>query len=81
MCVVPGTPAQLGVVAHFFPGLTAIVRAAHRAVFGLAPSTTSQHVSVLKDAGLLLGSAEDQRTCYCVNTERLASMKQLVESL
>ena len=50
-------------------------------VVGLAPSTTSQHVSVLKDAGLLLGSAEDQRTCYCVNAERLALTKQLVARL
>ena len=50
-------------------------------VVGLAPSTTSQHVTVLKEAGLLLGSAEDQRTCYCVNAERLALMKQLVARL
>lgn len=50
-------------------------------VVGLAPSTTSQHVQVLKAAGLLLGSAEEQRTCYCVNPERLAVLKRLVEAL
>ena len=47
----------------------------------LAPSTTSQHVKVLKDAGLVLGSAEEQRTCYCVNADRLAVLKRLVKSL
>ncbi|MCW5623855.1 MAG: winged helix-turn-helix transcriptional regulator [Burkholderiales bacterium] len=47
----------------------------------LAPSTTSQHVKVLKDAGLVLGSAEEQRTCYCVNPDRLAVLKRLVEAL
>jgi ArsR family transcriptional regulator len=50
-------------------------------VVELAPSTTSQHVKVLKDAGLVLGSAEEQRTCYCVNPERLAVLKRLVKVL
>ncbi len=47
----------------------------------LAPSTTSQHVSILKDAGLIRGSAEVQRMCYCVDTERLAKLKQLIQHL
>lgn len=50
-------------------------------VVGLAASTTSQHVKVLKEAGLLLGSAEEQRTCYCVNPDRLAILKRLVKAL
>lgn len=50
-------------------------------VIDLAPSTTSQHVKVLKDAGLVLGAAEDQRTCYCVNPDRLAVLKRLVLAL
>ncbi len=50
-------------------------------VVNLAPSTTSQHVKVLKDAGLVLGSAEEQRTCYCVNPDRVAMLKRLVEAL
>lgn len=47
-------------------------------VVDLAPSTTSQHVKVLKDAGLVLGSAEEQRTCYCINPDRVAMLKRLV---
>lgn len=50
-------------------------------VVGLAPSTTSQHVKVLREAGLVLGSPEDQRTCYCVNAERVAMLKRLVGAL
>jgi ArsR family transcriptional regulator, arsenate/arsenite/antimonite-responsive transcriptional repressor len=50
-------------------------------VTGLAASTTSQHVKVLKEAGLVLGSAEEQRTCYCVNPDRLALLKRLVGEL
>lgn len=48
---------------------------------GLAPSTTSQHVKVLKEAGLILGSSEEQRTCYCVNPECLALLKRWVQAL
>jgi ArsR family transcriptional regulator len=50
-------------------------------VTGLAPSTTSQHVTVLKEAGLVIGSAEEQRTCYCINADRLAVLKRLVGNL
>ena len=48
---------------------------------GLAPSTTSQHVKILKEAGLVTGSADEQRTCYCVNQDRLAVLKRLVKGL
>jgi ArsR family transcriptional regulator, arsenate/arsenite/antimonite-responsive transcriptional repressor len=50
-------------------------------VLPLAPSTISQHVSILKQAGLILGSSDEQRVCYCVNPERLAQLKQLIGAL
>jgi ArsR family transcriptional regulator, arsenate/arsenite/antimonite-responsive transcriptional repressor len=50
-------------------------------VVDLAPSTTSQHVKVLKEAGLVLGSSEEQRMCYCVNPDRLSVLKRLVAGL
>jgi DNA-binding transcriptional ArsR family regulator len=50
-------------------------------VVDLAPSTTSQHVKVLKEAGLVIGSSEEQRMCYCVNPDRLSVLKRLVAGL
>ena len=50
-------------------------------VLPLAPSTISQHVSILKEAGLIEGSADEQRMCYCVNPDRLAELKQLIGDL
>ena len=50
-------------------------------VVGLAPSTTSQHMKILREAGLVLGSPQEQRTCYCVNPRRIVELKSLVESL
>ena len=73
-------PARIRILQHlagrgtcYFGSLSDVVE--------LAPSTTSQHVKVLKDAGLVLGSAEEQRVCYCVNPDRLALLKRMVESL
>jgi ArsR family transcriptional regulator len=50
-------------------------------VLPLAASTISQHVSILKDAGLIEGSADVQRVCYCVNKERLQQLKAAIGAL
>lgn len=50
-------------------------------VLPLAPSTISKHVSILKDAGLIEGSADVQRVCYCVNQERLQQFKRVTAGL
>jgi ArsR family transcriptional regulator len=50
-------------------------------VLPLAPSTISQHVTILKQAGLILGSSDEQRVCYCVNPERIQQLKQLIGML
>jgi len=50
-------------------------------VLPLAPSTISQHVSILKDAGLIEGSSDVQRVCYCVNRERLQQLKLTIGNL
>src|SRR5689334_11516211 len=44
----------------------------------LAQSTVSQHLKVLKEAGLIQGTIEGQHTCYCIDPERMARFKQLV---
>ena len=50
-------------------------------VLPLSPSTISQHVTILKEAGLILGSSDAQRVCYCVNPERIGQLKQLINAL
>jgi ArsR family transcriptional regulator len=37
----------------------------------LAQSTTSQHLAVLRDAGLVCGTTEGTARCYCLNVETL----------
>lgn len=36
-------------------------------VLPLAQSTVSQHLKELKDAGLILGTVEGAKSCYCIN--------------
>lgn len=80
LCKALAHPARVKLLVHlanfggcFFGSLSDVV--------GLAPSTTSQHVSVLKEAGLIMGSSDEKRVCYCINPERLAQLKLLVSSL
>jgi len=75
-----GHPARLKLVKHladhgtcFFGDLSEVLP--------LAPSTISQHVSILKDAGLIEGSSDARRVCYCVRPERLDALRRLLGRL
>ena len=49
-------------------------------VLPLAQSTVSQHLKILKEAGLVMGTVEGPAVCYCVDKKRLASIgKALTE--
>jgi len=46
-----------------------------------AQSTVSEHLRVLKEAGLVRGDIDPPRVCYCVEPPALARLAQLVGSL
>jgi len=50
------------------------------AVLPLAQSTVSQHLKVLKEAGLIRGEIEGPATCYCIDTDNLEWFKSRVNS-
>jgi DNA-binding transcriptional ArsR family regulator len=50
-------------------------------VIGLAQSTVSQHLKLLKAAGLVKGTIEGPRTCYCLDRQVLAEFKAIVRLL
>lgn len=79
MCKALGHPARVRLLKHlvdygncYFGSLTDILP--------LAPSTISQHVTILKEAGLILGSTDEQRVCYCINPERLRQLQAAIGS-
>jgi len=47
----------------------------------LAQSTVSQHLKVLKEAGLVRGEIDGPRVCYCIEPRTLRRLKSLVGSL
>jgi ArsR family transcriptional regulator len=47
----------------------------------LAQSTVSQHLKVLKDAGLIRGEIAGPRVCYCIEPRALRRFRALVGSL
>ena len=47
----------------------------------LAQSTVSQHLKVLKDAGLIRGEIDGPRVCYCVEPRTLRRLRALVGGL
>ena len=48
---------------------------------GLAQSTVSQHLAVLKDAGLIRGEVDGPRVCYCLAPDILRRFKMLAAAL
>lgn len=47
----------------------------------LAASTVSQHLKILKEAGLIKGEVDGPRRCYCVDQAVLRRLKDLVARL
>lgn len=47
----------------------------------LAQSTVSQHLKVLKEAGLIRGDVEGARVCYCIEPRTLRRLRALVGGL
>jgi ArsR family transcriptional regulator len=81
--------ARIKALAH--PARLAIVRALMR-IDGcccgdivrnlpLAQSTVSQHLKILREAGIIRGEISGPRTCYCLDHAALASVAGAMEAL
>ena len=49
-------------------------------VLPLAQATVSQHLKVLKEAGLLRGRIDGPRSCYCLDRDALAAVRLLLDT-
>jgi ArsR family transcriptional regulator len=47
----------------------------------LAQATVSQHLKVLKQAGLIQGEIDPPRVCYCIQPETLKKLQTLVADI
>ena len=46
----------------------------------LSRTTVNQHLKELKDAGLITGTTEGIKTCYCLNLEKIRELKEMSET-
>ena len=47
---------------------------------GLSQPTISQHLKVIKNAGLLKGITKGKNLCYCINTARMEQFQDLLNT-
>ena len=50
-------------------------------VLPLAQATVSQHLKVLREAGLIRGETDGPRSCYCLDAEALAATRAAFDGL
>jgi DNA-binding transcriptional ArsR family regulator len=80
ICKALGHPARIQIVEH--------LKTIDRCICGeivqilpLAQSTVSQHLKVLKAAGLVKGEVAGPRTCYCLDREVLDRFKRTAQQI
>jgi ArsR family transcriptional regulator len=50
-------------------------------VLPLAQSTVSQHLKELLNAGLIQGTVDGPRSCYCINTKAMAKAAEMFKEV
>jgi ArsR family transcriptional regulator len=73
-------PARVAILRHIIANDACFFGNLAEAV-ALAPSTISQHVSVLKGAGLLRDGGTAGRPAYCLNHDRLRRLIDLLGAI
>lgn len=72
-----GHPARVAILQHLFE-INACVCGDLVDKIGLAQPTISQHLKELKHLGLIKGTVEGTRVCYCIDTENWMKMKKVL---
>ncbi len=73
-----GHPARLGIVKVLYQRQTCIGCDIVDEI-GLAQSTTSEHLRILKAAGIITGEIARPRVCYSLNPAALAPLRDFLD--
>lgn len=68
-------PARVAIVQHLLKS-KACVCGDLVDVLPLSQSTVSQHLKAMKSAGIITGSVEPPKVCYCLNMEVLREFRE-----
>jgi ArsR family transcriptional regulator len=80
ICKALGHPARVRIVEHL-KAIDNCICGEIVQILPLAQSTVSQHLKLLKNAGLVKGEVEGPRTCYCLDRDMLERFKHTVGSI
>ncbi len=72
-----GHPARVAIVQHLFKTNSCICGDLVLEI-GLAQATISQHLKELKSLGLIQGTIEGTKVCYCIDAKHWAKMKTII---
>lgn len=72
-----GHPARVAILQHLFK-IDACICGDLVAEIGLSQPTISQHLKELKHLGLIKGSVEGTRVCYCIDVKNWSKMKLII---
>lgn len=72
-----GHPARVAILEQLFT-LDACYCGNLSDEIGLAQPTISQHLKELKNIGLIKGTVEGTKVCYCIDSENWSKMKKLM---
>ncbi len=75
-----GHPARIGIVSMLHQRQTCIGCDIVEEI-GLAQSTTSEHLRILKAAGIITGQIEGPRVCYSLNPVALEPLRHFLNKL
>lgn len=74
-----GHPARIAILEQLFASNTCVCGELVNEL-GLAQPTISQHLKALKSIGLIKGTIEGTRMCYCIDTENWTKMKNALHT-
>ncbi|MFH1915585.1 MAG: metalloregulator ArsR/SmtB family transcription factor [Pseudomonadota bacterium] len=75
-----GHPARIQILAHLLKEDRCLCGGIVE-IMPLAQSTVSQHLKVLKQAGLVRGEVEGPRTCYCADRDALRRLAEAMRAM
>lgn len=80
ICKALGHPARLRILAYLRQ-VDGCICGEIVSILPLSQATVSQHLKILKAAGLVRGEIDGPRTCYCLDAEGLDRLKRAVAAL
>ncbi len=79
-CKALAHPARLAILRHLAERKSCICGELVT-LMPLSQATVSQHLKVLKEAGLISGTIDGPKSCYCIDAAAMARLRERIDEL